>query len=99
MSFAEFLSYLTGPGIATIVAFIATFLADRWPWFNDLQARDKVLLFLVLSMIIPIGGAFLQVLYGFMPFSFEETFWPAIQAGFVASGIGTIVHRVKPKEE
>lgn len=97
MSFKEFLSYAMGPGVASIVAVIISLLIDYVPQYSELDAKVKRLVFMALAFVVPLAAAGIGTVVGAMDGSWANTFWPAVVAGFAASGIGTLAHTPKLK--
>jgi len=92
MTFAEFLRYLQGPAVGTVVGAILSVVAEYWPWYQALASKVKRLVFAGMCFVVPLVGAALACAMGYQPCGWEETFWPAIyQGGLVAFGVGTAV--------
>ena len=71
---------------------IISVAAEYIPGWNSLGAKWKRAIFFGASIAIPVLAAALGVLtLGWLP-SWAETFWPAIVAGFLAFGSGTLAH-------
>lgn len=93
MSWESFLTYLSEPnGIAVAVGVLWSFVIEYIPKFEVLYPKWKRLAFLAFCLAIPLGAAGLGVLTLDWPLDFEATFWPAITAGALAFGSGTITH-------
>lgn len=87
MSRANFLSVAVGIALSII--------ADYIPGYDALQPKAKRLVFLGVSLFLPLLAASLGVLTaGFDP-SWEATFWPAVAAGAMTGWAGTTFHTRK----
>ena len=95
MAFADFIRYAAGAGVSAIVAVVISVFVEYWPWYSGLSPKLKRLLFFVMSFVVPVLAAVIGCLTGVFDWSFYTTFWPAIVAGFAASGIGTLAHTPK----
>ena len=93
MSWTEFLGYLSRPnGIAVSVGIIWSVLVEYWPWFATLEPKWKRALFFGVSLLIPILAATVGCLTTGWAWNWEQTFWPALAAGFLAFTSGTVAH-------
>ncbi len=92
MTFQEFVKYAAGPGVSMIVAMLLALVVEWMPSFDQLQPKQKRLVFFALSFAVPVAAAVVGTYTGIFDGSWDSTFWPALVAGFAASGIGTLVH-------
>jgi len=93
LSWSGFLDLLSSPnGIAAAVGVLLSWLAEYIPGFDGLIPKWKRLVFLGLCFIVPLIAAGLGILTAGWPVGWEATFWPAILAGGIAFGGGTIAH-------
>ena len=98
MDWASFLSYLSEPnGIAVAAGIVWSLLIEYWAQFEAMASKWKRLVFFVVCMALPLAAAALGVLTQGWPLNFEVTFWPAIVAGALAFGSGTVTHTTKLK--
>ena len=93
MSWSDFLALLSQPnGIAAAVGIGLSFVTEYIPGYEALVPKWKRLIFLVLCLAIPLAAAGLGVLTVGWSLSWELTFWPALLAGGIAFGGGTVAH-------
>lgn len=93
LSWSGFLDLLSSPnGIAAIVGVLLSYVAEYFPGFDALMPKWKRLVFFGACFIIPLIAAGLGILTADWPASWEATFWPAILAGGIAFGGGTVAH-------
>jgi len=95
VSFADFLRFLMGEGAKVAVGVVLSWLVELWPEYQSLGARWKRLVFAALCFGVPLCAALLMALFGYAAPSWENLFWPAIVAGFLAFSGGTIAHTRK----
>lgn len=95
MSWMEFLVWLQSEGINAVVGFFLSYVVEYWPQFGELDPKWQRLVFLWLCFVVPLVGAGLSIAFGYQVASWEETFWPAILAGGLAFGAGTVAHTRK----
>ena len=95
MEWTKFLEYAAGPGVAAIVGLLLSELVTYWPAFADLLDRWKRVVFCLLCMIVPVLASVLGVMTAGWPGTWVATYWPAVVAGGVAFGSGTLVHTRK----
>ncbi len=93
MTFQEFLTYASGPGINVIIGFALTFVVEWFPQWEDLDKKIKRLVFFLASLIIPVASALLGVVAGYQQLDFATTIWPCLVAGFVAFTTGTFGYK------
>ena len=93
MTWNEFLQFLSQPnGINVFVGLAESVLVEYIPGFDGLQSKWKVLVFLGISMAVPLGAAGLGIAtLGWSP-GWEETFWPAVASGGTCFLSGTAAH-------
>ncbi len=95
MTFQEFLTYASGPGINVILGFVLSFVAECKPvqkWLDNLEAWASRLVFLGASLFVPVVAIVVSCGFGYQPWSFDQAIWPALVAGFLAFGTGTLGH-------
>lgn len=92
MSLAEFLAYISGPGVAIAVGLILSYIISYVPAYAYLEPKFKRLAFLALCLLLPIGGALLRVAFGYVAFTIDPLLWRAIVAGAAAFTGGTLLH-------
>ena len=95
MSWPEFLQYASGPGVAAVVGIVLAELARYWPAFVSFPSKWKRVVFFLDCLSVPLLASLLGVWTCDWPFSWSVTFWPALVAGAVAFGSGTLVHTVR----
>lgn len=98
LAWCEFLRHVAGPGVAVVVGFVASELARYVPRFDGLLPRMKRLVFAGLCFLVPVTASGLGVLTCGWLFSWSQTIWPALVAGAVAFGSGTLVHTRKIRD-
>ena len=93
MSWFDFLTLMSSPnGIAAAAGIVLSVLVEYIPQYDALAPKWKRLVFLGVCFVIPLGAAGLAILTAGAPISWELTFWPAILAGGIAFGGGTVAH-------
>ena len=93
MTWNEFLQLLSQPnGIAVGVGVVETVLVEYIPRFGGIDGKWKALVFLLVSMVIPLGAAGLGIATEGWAMSWQDTFWPATLAGGTAFASGTFIH-------
>jgi len=95
MEWTEFLRYAAGPGVAAIVGVLLSETASYLPGFDALVERWKRVVFFLLCMLVPTLASVLGVATAGWPATWVATYWPALVAGAVAFGSGTLVHTRK----
>ncbi len=96
LTWSGFLALLSTPnGIAGAVGVVLSWLAEYVPAFDALVPKWKRLVFFGVCMIVPLCAAALGIWTCGWPASWELTFWPAILAGGIAFGGGTLAHARK----
>jgi hypothetical protein len=93
ITWENFLLLLSTPtAIPIVLGAVMSVVAEYVPGWGAMDARWKRAIFFGVSLAIPVLAAVLGVwTLGWSP-SWAETFWPAIVAGFVAFGSGTLAH-------
>jgi MFS family permease len=93
LSWSGFLALLSTPnGIAAAVGVLLSYVAEYVPKYGDLDGKWKRLVFLGSSLVVPLAAAGLGILTAGWAVSWETVFWPALLAGFIAFGGGTVAH-------
>jgi hypothetical protein len=94
MSWGDFLRYAASPGIAVIVGVVISVGVEYWPAYDQLLPKWKRLVFFGLSLAVPLMATALAVATGEWGAwaDLRGTWWPALVAGFVAGGTGTLYH-------
>jgi len=96
LTWSAFLELFKTPnGVAAAVGVALSLLAEYIPGFEGLLPKWKRVAFFGICMVVPLAAAGLGVLTIGWPLSWEATFWPAILAGGIAFGSGTIAHTRK----
>jgi hypothetical protein len=80
MTLTQFLQYASGPGVNAVVGFVLAFLLELVPGFDGVAPRQKRLLTMGLSFVVPIAAT--VGLYGLT--ANTDQVWAALVAGFVA---------------
>jgi len=93
LGWSEALWWAASPsGISVIVGVIFSVLIEYVPGFGELDPKLKRAVFFGACLVVPVGAALLGCLTDGWLWSFGQTFWPAIVAGVVAFGAGTMAH-------
>ena len=79
-------------GVAAAVGVFLSWLAEYIPGYDALAPKWKRLVFLGACFVVPLCAAGLNILTTGAPVSWELTFWPAMLAGGIAFGGGTVAH-------
>ena len=96
MSWSDFLQLLSSPnGIAAAVGILISWVAEYIPAYDAFAPRWKRLVFLAACFVVPLAAAGLGCLTAGWPATWEATFWPAVLAGGIAFGGGTVAHTRK----
>jgi len=100
MSWSEFLRYAAGTnGVAVIVGFVLSEVVEQYvPGFTSLTSKWRRVVFFLLCLVLPLAASALGVLTAGWEPTWEVTFWPAIVAGVLAFGAGTVNHTRRIKE-
>jgi len=92
-SWEQFLAYLSQPtGAAAAVGVVLSIMVDNVPIYVAQNKKNKRLIFFGLSFSVPILAATLGALTVSWGWGWDSVFWPAIVAGFMAGGVGTITN-------
>lgn len=95
MTAQEFLGWAQSPGVVIIVGIIVSLVVEYFPTFyENLAPKAKQLVYWGFCMVVPLLAALISCLAQYKPWAFEQTWWPALTAGFSATGIGTVSHTV-----
>jgi hypothetical protein len=88
-----FLTWLTEPSGVTLGAGVGlSILVEYWPRFATFTKKIKRVVFVGLSVAVPVVAAALGILtLGWSP-GWAETIWPAIVTGLFVFGSGTLAH-------
>ena len=93
LTWSGFLQLLSNPnGIAAAIGVILSGVAEYIPGYDALVPKWKRLVFFAACFIVPLAAAGLGILTLGWPVSWELTFWPAVLAGGIAFGGGTVAH-------
>lgn len=95
MEWSEFLKYASGPGVAVIVGLLLSEAANYLPGFAGLSSQWKRVVFFLLCLAVPTLASVLGVVTAGWPATWVATYWPALVAGGVAFGSGTLAHTRK----
>jgi len=97
MSWSEFLRYAAeANGVSVIVGIIISEVVERYvPGFALLESRWKRAVFFLLCLVLPLAASALGVATAEWPATWADTFWPALVAGVMAFGAGTVAHMRK----
>jgi len=101
MTWQEFVKSMMVPEIVSgAVGVIESYLVEWWPKYQKLVARSKRLVFLGISVVLPVGFAVVGAAFGYYDWTWVNTFWPAVRCGVIAFAAGTVAHARKlPAEE
>lgn len=93
LSWEGFLRLLSEPNaIAAAVGVVWSWFAEYIPGFDALMPKWKRLVFLGVCLVIPLIAGALGILTCGWALSWNLVFWPALLAGFIAFGGGTVAH-------
>ena len=96
MTWSAFLELLSSPnGIAAAVGVFLSVVVEYIPKYDTLAPKWKRLVFFGTCFLIPLAAAGLGIWTCSWPVSWELTFWPAVLAGGIAFGGGTVAHTRK----
>ena len=96
MEWTDFLEYASGPGVAVIVGLLLSEVVTEYlPGFAALASRWKRVVFFGLCLVVPLLASVLGVATAGWPGTWVATYWPALVAGGVAFGSGTLAHTRK----
>ena len=93
MSFNDALQYATSPlGVGVIAGLLLSWLAEYVPRFTTLEPKLKRLVFLGVSLLVPVVASLLMVATGVVALTWDPLIWEAIVAGITAFGAGTMLN-------
>ena len=96
LSWSGFLELLSTPnGVAAAAGVFLSWLIEFWPGYDALVPKWKRLAFFGICQVIPLAAAGLGILTAGWSVAWEATFWPAVLAGAIAFGGGTVAHTRK----
>jgi len=96
LTWSGFLALLSHPnGIAATVGVLLSLVVEYIPQYDALAPKWKRLVFAGACFVVPLCAAALGILTAGWAASWEATFWPAILAGGIAFGGGTVAHARK----
>lgn len=96
MSWEEFIGFLLKPnGIAAAVGLLWSVAIEYVPGFEALAPKWKRVVFAGVCLVVPLLASALGMATGVYAPSFRDVVWPAIVAGCVAFGAGTLLHARK----
>jgi len=95
MTFQEFLFYLESEGVNAAIGVIWSILLELFPGWARVKPRVKRLFTMLLCFVIPLAAACIGAWMGYQSWGFEQTFWPALRAGFLAFWTSQGVHAFK----
>lgn len=96
-TWSQFLHWVANPGgIAVVVGILLSFGVEYIPKFDTIPTKWKRLVFLGLSLVVPLAAAGLGIWTdGWAP-GWNQTFWPAILAGVLSFTSGQLRHGYLP---
>ena len=93
MSFNDALQYATSPlGVGVIAGLLLSWLAEYVPRFTTLEPKLKRLVFLGVSLLVPIIASLVMAATGVVALTWDPLIWEAIVAGITAFGAGTMLN-------
>jgi hypothetical protein len=93
LSWSGFLALLSNPnGIAAAVGVVLSLVVEYIPTYEALAPKWKRLVFGGACFVVPLAAAGLGIATAGWDVSWEATFWPAVLAGGIAFGGGTVAH-------
>jgi len=96
IAWEEFLIWASSPGaIPLIVGVLLSILIEYVPTFGGLAPRWKRAAFFGFCLAVPLLAALFGVLTLGWPLSWAGLLWPALVAGALAFGSGTLSHLPK----
>jgi len=99
LEFDQFLMWLQGEGISIVMGVVMPFLLESWPWFGKFTKPIKRLVSLGFFLIVPVVGALVSAAFSYQPWNFVQTFWPALQAGFLAFWASQAIYLLANKKK
>jgi hypothetical protein len=98
MDWEQFLKWASNPSaIPVIVGVLLSIVTEYVPAFTRLQPKWKRAVFFGITVAVPLLAAGLGILTTGWPATWEGAFWPALVAGVMAFGSGTLAHLPKLK--
>lgn len=96
MDWSTFLGTLTNNAevVAAGVAVLIALALEYSRAYGTLSTAQKQLVFMGLAFVLPLLAVVLGILSLDWSYTWPGHWWSALQAGFVASGIGTLAHRI-----
>lgn len=79
-------------GIAVGVGVALSYIADYIPQYKSLAKKQKRLVFLGVSLLVPLTASLLGSLTANWPWSWDQVYWPALASGLLTFGSGTVAH-------
>jgi hypothetical protein len=96
MNWEQFLDWASHPGgVSLAVGVLLSVVTEYLPGFASLSSKAKRGAFFVLCVAVPVVAAALGVVTLDWQASWQVTFWPALVAGVMAFGSGTLAHLPK----
>ena len=96
MTWSAFLDLLSSPnGIAAGVGVILSLVVEYIPAYDTLAPKWKRIVFGGSCFVVPLAAAGLGIATVGWSASWDATFWPAVLAGGIAFGGGTVAHTRK----
>lgn len=96
MDWSQFLEWASAPsGISLAVGAVLSVVTEYVPGFTSLSSKAKRAFFFAVCLAVPLAAAGLGVLSLGWDATWPVTFWPALVAGVMAFGSGTLVHLPK----
>lgn len=92
-AWSQFLRWAGSPGgIPAIVGVVLSLVVEYVPGWSGLLPKWKRAAFFCCCLAVPLLAAVLGVLTDGWAAAWGETFWPALLAGGIAFGAGTLAH-------
>ena len=93
MDWATFLEWASTPsGISLAVGAVLSVVTEYIPGFPALSSKAKRGFFFAVCLVVPLAAAGFGVLTLGWSVTWPTTFWPALVAGVMAFGSGTLMH-------
>ena len=93
MSWNDALQYATSPlGVGVIAGLLLSWAAEYFPAFTTLEPKAKRLVFLGVSVAVPVVASLVMAATGVVALSWDPLLWDAIVAGITAFGAGTMLN-------